>query len=119
MLALGFSPRFVNLIFHCISSPQFPSHFYLMVINLAIYDLNMASGREIRFPYTLICLEAFSCLLQEVVLCSNISGVQLGHNGPIISHLLFADDMLLFGKATLQEAQHISFILQRYKVAMG
>lgn len=40
--------------------------------------------------------------------------MQVGIHGPKISHLLFTDDTLLFGKATLAEASNIISILRIY-----
>ena len=57
--------------------------------------------------------------MQEAERCGSISGFRIGSRGPKLSHLLFADDTLLFGKASLQEAQHIKTILDLYKAASG
>ena len=119
LLALGFHLDFVNLLYRCISTVS-----YSFLLNGQQFG-HLKPQRGIRqgdplSPYLfLICAEAFSCLLQEAERCGNISGVQAGADGPRISHFLFADDILLFGKATLREAQHIKSILQLYKYASG
>lgn len=51
---------------------------------------------------------------QDDVLCGSIVGIKAGKNGPIISHLMFADDTLLFGEATQREAEAFPGILNLY-----
>lgn len=41
-------------------------------------------------------------------------GIRLNRNYPSISHLLFADNLIIFGKANEQSAQVISKILMKY-----
>jgi hypothetical protein len=49
----------------------------------------------------------------------NISGNQLGHRRPNIHSLLFADDLIICGRATLQEATTIKSILDQLCQASG
>ena len=48
-----------------------------------------------------------------------IRGISLCRNGPRLTHLFFADDSLLFCRASIQECNHIQAILADYKVASG
>ena len=119
MLALGFHSDFVNLIYRCILTVS-----YSFLLNRHQFghlkpQRGVWQGDPVSSYLFLICAEAFSCLLQEADHCGNISGVRARVAGPKISHLLFADDILLFGKATLREAQYIESILQLYKSAWG
>ncbi|XP_021760236.1 uncharacterized protein LOC110725072 [Chenopodium quinoa] len=49
----------------------------------------------------------------------DIHGVKASRKGPEISHLLFADDSLLFTRATRQECSNIVDILNQYEAASG
>ncbi|CAN1188671.1 LINE-1 retrotransposable element ORF2 protein, partial [Linum perenne] len=46
-------------------------------------------------------------------------GIKLNYRCPDISHVLFADDTLIFGKATLSEASQIKLVMQRYCYLSG
>ena len=59
-------------------------------------------------PYLfVIAINELSVRLQEALQSHNLSGISLGEGAPPIHSLLFADDLILCGKATLQEAQAI------------
>ncbi|KAL0402035.1 UNVERIFIED_CONTAM: hypothetical protein Slati_4233400 [Sesamum latifolium] len=48
-----------------------------------------------------------------------IRGVKIARNAPCISHLLFADDTLIFCEASLGAMQVVSNLLTRYEAASG
>ena len=66
-------------------------------------------------PYLfLICVEGFSSLLTKAEREGHIHGVSISRRAPTMSHLLLADDSLLFCHATQEEVQAISDVLQVY-----
>ncbi|XP_062012081.1 uncharacterized protein LOC133728670 [Rosa rugosa] len=67
----------------------------------------------------LLCIEVFSALLERKVRNGELQGIKVCEGAPIIHHLLFADDSLLFGKATLHECHHIQNVLHNYELASG
>ncbi|XP_057444657.1 uncharacterized protein LOC130736903 [Lotus japonicus] len=48
-----------------------------------------------------------------------LHGIKIARSAPIISHLLFADDSVIFARATSQEALTIKAILASYEQASG
>lgn len=59
----------------------------------------------------LICSERFSSLLQLPKQEGRISGARASRDDPIISHLLFVDNCILFADAKLHEVQRLKVIL--------
>src|ERR1044072_7604226 len=58
-------------------------------------------------------------MIRNAVASSAIHGIQIARNAPMISHLFFADDNIIFARATNQEAQCITNILHNYELASG
>ena len=55
-------------------------------------------------PYLfLLCAEGLSTLIKASMARGNMTEVSVCHRGPILSHLFFADDSLIFYKASLEE----------------
>ena len=48
-----------------------------------------------------------------------IHGFKASRSGPLVSHLLFADDSLVLCKATMEEVHNLSCILNIYQQASG
>ena len=71
-------------------------------------------------PYLfLICAEGFSSLLRKAEQERSMQGLIISRGGPCISHLFFADDSVLFCRATQAEYQTMMDILSLYEDAFG
>jgi hypothetical protein len=100
----GFNDNFITLIYACISSPTFA-----VLVN-DVPSNNFVSQRGLRqgcplSPYLFVlAINELSIRLQEALQCNNLSGIVLGTGCPAIHSLLFADDLILCGKAFLTTA---------------
>lgn len=71
-------------------------------------------------PYLFVmCAEVFSILLNKAQNDGVLHGFLMGSEAPPISHLLFADDSVLFGKATVSECDGLARVLNIYSEASG
>lgn len=71
-------------------------------------------------PYLfLLCAEVFSALLDHKVRLGLLQDVQVCPATPSIHHLLFTDDSLLFGVASVEECGHIKSVLFDYERALS
>lgn len=78
------------------------------------------SSRRIRqgdpiSPYLfLLAAENLSCLLKSRNQSSSLRGIRVATSAPLVNHLLFADDSLLFFKANRDGAEEVSNQLEAY-----
>jgi hypothetical protein len=64
-------------------------------------------------------VEGFSTLLKKMQEDNMLKGVQFGTDGPHITHLLFADDSIVFLEATEESMTTLKEVLVRYEVSSG
>ncbi|XP_056695472.1 secreted RxLR effector protein 78-like [Spinacia oleracea] len=99
LLTMGFDGRWVNLIMECVSTVS-----YSFVINGGVSG-SVSPSRGLRqgdplSPYLFILVaDAFSRMFQHKVHERKLHRAKASRNGLEISHLLFADDSLLFARA--------------------
>ena len=71
-------------------------------------------------PYLfLLCSKCLNGLLEQAVVAKFLEGFSLCKYGPKISHILFADDSLLFCRARVADVSKILEILGKYERASG
>jgi hypothetical protein len=119
MRKLGFAERWVHLIMTCVRTVS-----YAVLLN-GIPHGHIVPSRGIRqgdplSPYLFImCADVLSKLLNHAAGLGKISGVPIRRGGTKINHLLFADDSILFGRATLDEWRQMKNILDEYERFSG
>ncbi|KAB2600004.1 hypothetical protein D8674_010275 [Pyrus ussuriensis x Pyrus communis] len=119
MERMGFSSRWRALINGCISSVNFA----VLVNGQA--GKTFAPSRGLRqgdplSPYLFILVgEVLSKLIQGAVDQGRLEGVKMGGSGPVISHLFFADDTLLFLRADMENCRNLRQLLDNFCEASG
>lgn len=117
--SMGFPERILQLIMGCISTVS-----YQVLIN-GQPSTSFSPERGIRqgdplSPYIFIlCANVLSGLLHRESNNQSIHGIQVARHAPKITHLLFADDNLLFARANQNEANTIMQVLTMYQLASG
>ncbi|XP_050217668.1 uncharacterized protein LOC126668520 [Mercurialis annua] len=114
---MGFRVHFIKLIMTCIS---FASLTFLITgapTGFLQPQRGLLQGDPLSPYLFLICSEGFSALIKRGIRNKAISGGRICKSGPRINHLLFADDSVLFIKATVQEGEAVKRITSSYEQA--
>lgn len=67
----------------------------------------------------IIAMEAFHVTLQEAKANSIFEGIQVGYDNVEVSHLQFADDALILGKWSLENAKNLCRVLRCFHMSSG
>lgn len=119
MTKFGFSRRWVDMVLSCLRSVSFSFVVNGSVCGNVIPSRGLRQGDPISPYLFLLCAEAFSSLLHKASSEKRIHGAVASRGGPIVSHLFFADDSILFARANLQESSVIANIISVYERASG
>ncbi|KAJ0547939.1 putative RNA-directed DNA polymerase [Helianthus annuus] len=116
---MGFGARWRQWIWGILSSARAA----VLVNGSPTFEFNCGKGMRQGDPISpflfVVAMEALSCLFDKALGIGVISGVQLPNDGPILSHLFFADDALIIGDWSLGNANNIVRILRCFHVCSG
>jgi hypothetical protein len=111
---LGFHSTWINWIRICITSPSFSILINGSPFGLFHPECGLRQG-DFLSPFLFILgTEVLSCLLLRHESQELLKDIKIARNCSSITHLLFADDLVLFAKTTSSEATLIKSILDRY-----
>ncbi|GMJ02407.1 hypothetical protein HRI_003909900 [Hibiscus trionum] len=116
---MGFASEWVSLVLRCITTVS-----YSVVINGSVGESftpsrGLRQGNPLSPFLFVICSEGLSALLRQAASVDNIIGIRITRGAPLISHLFFADDSLIFCEASTRGATQINGILQNYARSSG
>ena len=119
MKKMGFETRWINLIMECISTIT-----YSVLINgaptEAIHPSRGLRQGDLLLPYLfLLCSEGLHFLLHMAAESKQFRWVSICKKGSRLIHLFFADDSLVFCRASLVDCQKIQDLLDCYEKAFG
>ena len=119
MVQLGFSEDWISLVMKCVNSVSFQ----VKVNGELLPPFHPSRGLQqgcLVSPYLfLLCGEGLSCMLKNYDGGWIDRGIRVGTRSPWISHLLFADDFLVFMKADRRSAVRLNEILTAYSLGSG
>lgn len=119
MCKLGFAPRWIKWIMTCLSSVRYSIKFNGTLLDTFAPSRGLRQGDPLSPFLFLFVADGFSRLMEERVAAGDITPVKICRGAPGISHLLFADDTLLFFKADCEQARLIKGVLNEYALGTG
>lgn len=119
LIFMNFPTRLIEVIMKCVTSVS-----YGILINGTptpwfLPERGLRQGDPLSPYLFILCVEAFSGLYVEQMKQKTLHGVVVARGAPEISHLFFADDSLIFSRATLEEAEVVCKVIKEYEQASG
>jgi hypothetical protein len=119
LIKMGFAHNWVMMVMRCVRSVRFSVKLNGGLSDTFFPSRGLRQGDPISPNLFLFCVEAFSALLKQAQLDRQLSGVSFGRNGPTITHLLFADDSVVFMEASEESMLALKNILSKYEASSG
>ena len=111
MEKMGFNQVWVEWIMECISSVSNSFNVNGEAKKYVIPARGIRQGDPLSPYLFLLCSEGLSSVLKNATRQGSISGLRISKHGLAITHLFFADDMLIFCKAVGAETRKLREIL--------
>jgi hypothetical protein len=119
MHKMGFASKWIEIIMTCIRTVTYSVLVNGQPVGRITPTRGIRQGDPLSPYLFILCAEALSALLHHAERSGYLSGVPTSKHGPRLNHLFFADDSLLFCKATSTDWHRLSLILDRYEKASG
>ena len=119
MRKMGFREMWINLVMGCVKTVS-----YSVLVNgdpcgMIFPTRGIRQGDPLSPFLFLFCTEGLNGLIKKAELQGDIHGYSLCRRGPKLTHLLFADDSLIFCRSTMEECDKVLDILYKYEEASG
>lgn len=121
LLKVGFNTTWVDLILKTLNTVSYKLKANgVLILSEVIHPKVKIRKGDPLCPYLFIIMaKALSTLLTNSLIARTVSGISLSKHSPNFNHLFFADDLMLFTKATTQDAYEIINVLNTYSKASG
>lgn len=116
---MGFASSWIQLVMSCVTTVQLA----MLLGGHPSWSFKPSWGLRQGDPISpylfLFVSEVLSLMIQKACLTGVLQGIRLSHTAPTISHLMFADDTLIFLKASVQNNRNLVHLLNAYCNASG
>jgi hypothetical protein len=119
MLQMGFSEQLVQMIRRCVRSVRFSIKLNGSLSEQFLPSRGLRQGDPLSPYLFLFCVEGFLALLRQAQQENELAGVSFGRGGPMITHLLFADDSIVFLEASQGNMDALKAVLEQYEECSG
>jgi hypothetical protein len=116
---LGFDGSWISSVMRCVTQARYAVKVNGVLTDPMVPSRGIHQGDPISPYLFLLCTEGLSCLLRKKEGHSVLQGIKNGRQGPPISHLLFAGDILFFSRSDSKSVSALKEVLDTYCLASG
>lgn len=104
MSYIGFNEKFIELIMECVTIARYSLLFNGSPFGYFKSERGLRQGDPLSLALFTIFSDILSQMLAKAEADGSISGVKVTHTSPKVTHLMYADDVVIYEKTTTQEA---------------
>ena len=119
MRKMGVHQKMIEVIMRCITNVTYYIRINGQTRGRIVSSRGLHQGDPLSPYLFLFCVEGLSALLHHAAMRQAIHCVAVYRRAPRISHLFFADDSLVFCRASLEECNELQCIFTVYEAASG
>ena len=121
MIKMGFHTQWVDIMMKCVCFVAYSVKINGQPRGVITPTRGLRQGDPLSpyFFFFFLGEEGLSALIRKSVELGTIKGIDACARGPSISRLFFANDSMIFCKATGEECSNLIGILEKYEKALG
>jgi hypothetical protein len=119
MHKMGFSHRWAQWIMACVTTVRYSVKFNGTLLEAFSPTRGLRQGDPLSPFLFLFVVDGLSALLQKEVEAGGISPLKVCRNAACVSHLLFADDTMLFFRANETQASRVKLLINEFETGTG
>lgn len=116
---MGFKNKLVNLIMNCVTLMGYSFNINDRIVRNIKLLRGLRQGDPLSPYLFVLCSQGLSAILDHNRIHRGHQGIKVSSTSPIITHLFFTDDSLIFFKATKDNTNLVKDSLQCYEKASG
>ncbi|KAK2417953.1 hypothetical protein QL285_040194 [Trifolium repens] len=119
LLEIKIPDEMINVIMHCVTSVKSNVLWNGSRSDFFTPQCGVRQGDPMSPYLFVLCMDKLSHLIAEAIEEGRWKPMRAGKNGPPISHLMFVDDLLLFGQATGENMTAVMEVLNQFCTMSG